>query len=557
MDLNKYSSYLSLDPSALYAAQRLVERVVRYHGDEYEAMVQELEESLHGKTLEYAMELFEERIAEGLEYMGVKIAFNGKTYSAPTVGLYGVKSKPEIKAGIKAKVLARNEREQKEEYEVSLADKKGNTQAYKNYKAGMKNKLTGKPLYKAGKGVEEALDPVGQEDGDVNNDGKKDKTDKYLKNRRRAISKAIAAKEEHEIEALVDYFVTEQIAKSPEELDEIMFEIDEEHTEYFLEKAMELKGKKKGNVIINPKTEKMQEEEQSGQEKTQLANQKRMMAKKHMMDRQKMQLKKQGKLNVNAESVEMVNEVDYSGTPAKNDAESEKAKQYPTFAELKAKLAQAGDPAKGIPAGTQLSQTSLKKEEVEDIEELYKGKHGQTDKQYADSRSPGGKMVSGDSKGSGAEYTHGRRVKASNPGMQPDVGGKTKPKSQGKMDRGTRADLEYRKANLKAKKEEFEMDEATYPQDFKGGPVAKKKTGKPNAQGDYGKKDINEEDADRLRDQRMERGGVDGNTNYRKPAKFASGPSKKKYDGMSALDRVKSDIRAKYGKGAIMDTKKK
>ena len=283
MDLNKYSSYLSLDPSALYAAQRLVERVVRYHGEEYEAMVQELEESLHGKTLEYAMELFEEAIAEGLEYMGVKIAFNGKTYSAPTVGLYGVKSKPEIKAGIKAKVLARNEREQKEEYEVSLADKKGNTQAYKNYKAGMKNKLTGKPLYKAGKGVEEALDPVGQEDGDVNNDGKKDKTDKYLKNRRRAISKAIAAKEEHEIEALVDYFVTEQIAKSPEELDEIMFEIDEEHTEYFLEKAMELKGKKKGNVIINPKTEKMQEEEQSGQEKTQLANQKRMMAKKHMM----------------------------------------------------------------------------------------------------------------------------------------------------------------------------------------------------------------------------------------------------------------------------------
>ena len=94
----------------------------------------------------------------------------------------------------------------------------------------------------------------------------------------------------------------------------------------------------------------------------------------------------------------------------------------------------------------------FKKEEAE-VEEGYKGKHGQTDKQYADSRSPGGKMVSGDSKMSGAEYTHGRRVKAANPGMQPDVGGKTKPKSQGKMDAGTRADLEYRKANLK--KEEF------------------------------------------------------------------------------------------------------
>ena len=93
-------------------------------------------------------------------------------------------------------------------------------------------------------------------------------------------------------------------------------------------------------------------------------------------------------------------------------------------------------------------------EEVENVDEVYRGKHGQSDKEYADSRSPGGKMVSGDSKQSGAEYTHGRRVKAANPGMQPDVGGKTKPKSQGKMDRGTRADLEYRKANLK--KEELE-----------------------------------------------------------------------------------------------------
>ena len=89
-----------------------------------------------------------------------------------------------------------------------------------------------------------------------------------------------------------------------------------------------------------------------------------------------------------------------------------------------------------------------------EVQEVYKGKHGQSDKEYADSRSQGGKMVSGDSKQSGAEYTHGRRVKAANPGMQPDVGGKTKPKSQGKMDRGTRADLEYRKANLK--KEELE-----------------------------------------------------------------------------------------------------
>ncbi len=101
---------------------------------------------------------------------------------------------------------------------------------------------------------------------------------------------------------------------------------------------------------------------------------------------------------------------------------------------------------------------AMKKEEVENVEELYKGKHGQTDKQYADSRSDAGKMVSGDSKMSGAEFTHGRRVKAANPGMQPDVGGKTKPKSQGKMDKGSRADLQFRKAALK--KEEVTFSEA-------------------------------------------------------------------------------------------------
>ncbi len=38
------------------------------------------------------------------------------------------------------------------------------------------------------------LDPVGQEDTDINNDGKKDGTDKYLMNRRKAIGKAIAKK---------------------------------------------------------------------------------------------------------------------------------------------------------------------------------------------------------------------------------------------------------------------------------------------------------------------------------------------------------------------------
>ena len=75
---------------------------------------------------------------------------------------------------------------------------------------------------------------------------------------------------------------------------------------------------------------------------------------------------------------------------------------------------------------------------------------------------------------------------------------------------------------------------------------------------------------DSLRDRRMERGGVDGNTRYdRAPKapntkKFGSGKTmaqkemEKKYGkGASAMDIVKAQIRAKHGKGAIMDTKKK
>tara|TARA_R110002167_G_scaffold75909_1_gene211692 strand:- start:933 stop:2276 length:1344 start_codon:yes stop_codon:yes gene_type:complete len=42
--------------------------------------------------------------------------------------------------------------------------------------------------------IMEKLDPVGKEDGDVDNDDDKDETDKYLKNRRDAIGKAIAKK---------------------------------------------------------------------------------------------------------------------------------------------------------------------------------------------------------------------------------------------------------------------------------------------------------------------------------------------------------------------------
>ena len=87
----------------------------------------------------------------------------------------------------------------------------------------------------------------------------------------------------------------------------------------------------------------------------------------------------------------------------------------------------------------------------EEIDEIYKGKHGQSEKEYQDSRSDGGKMVSGDSKGSGASYAS-RSMKGTGPNP---AGGSKKPAGQGRMTSGARADLAYRKANLKKSNESF------------------------------------------------------------------------------------------------------
>jgi len=43
-------------------------------------------------------------------------------------------------------------------------------------------------LYAIAASKAEGLDPVGKEDDDINNDGKVDKTDKYLANRRKAVA---------------------------------------------------------------------------------------------------------------------------------------------------------------------------------------------------------------------------------------------------------------------------------------------------------------------------------------------------------------------------------
>jgi len=73
------------------------------------------------------------------------------------------------------------------------------------------------------------------------------------------------------------------------------------------------------------------------------------------------------------------------------------------------------------------------------------------------------------------------------------------------------------------------------------------------------KKSVKEEASDAMKDRRMERGGVGGNQRYDKSpgAPNTFGKKKPKKGGPSAMDIVRADIEKKYGKGAIMNTKKK
>jgi len=80
--------------------------------------------------------------------------------------------------------------------ESVIGEKKLVHGTYGNFVSGQKtDKKSDKPMTADQRRmIPEKMDPVGQEDGDINNDGKKDGTDKYLSSRRKAIGKAIAKK---------------------------------------------------------------------------------------------------------------------------------------------------------------------------------------------------------------------------------------------------------------------------------------------------------------------------------------------------------------------------
>jgi len=119
---------------------------------------------------------------------------------------------------------------------------------------------------------------------------------------------------------------------------------------------------------------------------------------------------------------------------------------------------------------------------------------------------------------------------------------------------------------------EGEMTEAVYggtpkkeePKDTRKTVTRADKLGNTVAYQNYKKGDkrykaadhLGEASEDRMRDQRQERGGVDGNVDYSRPAKNVSSGKKKSSEEVrklqqKAVDMVRAKMTAKYGKGAI------
>ena len=65
--------------------------------------------------------------------------------------------------------------------------------------------------------IDEAMDPVGKEDGDIDNDGDTDDSDRYLKKRRAAISKAIKKQKNENTSNLGDFLpnILKEFGPSP------------------------------------------------------------------------------------------------------------------------------------------------------------------------------------------------------------------------------------------------------------------------------------------------------------------------------------------------------
>ena len=503
-------------------------------------------------------------------------------------------------------------------YKEKIAEKKDDTYLEPDMKKRQANNEKARKELAKGPQMKnphfEALDPVGQEDGDIDNDGDKDKSDKYLAKRRKAIGKAMKKEsfatsdwrndlsevmtDDIESKPIKEKKVNNKVTINPKlgeaieelggtlleeiEVDELGIIVEEVYDELIeegyseddvesaIEDAMEAtvsfghdtKELKKDGSQVGSKRKflkrKAGEFLQKAKKKVGMAvaqgrvdayNKKREVKQvagdkaRELKTSAKRGIKNLAQKVVSRMSEEIVGEAVYGGTPP----EKKDTRMVVTNADKKANTVayqkmKAGD--KRYKAADHMG------EDVKVDEAMMAGprKDAMKKKEYG--------AKSGSDRATAFNIGTRRDVSVSDPKIK-SRGGRT-DKRTGEGDRGMG----------NAAKRRMKEDAAMSPQEIQ---LQKKKAmldrmiAQKRQQGlnkvnntEAPAKAMGEETEDSLKDRRMERGGVDGNNRYKSATKNVAmgGGKKKPYDGMSALEKVKANIRAKHGQGAIKEDAK-
>jgi|DEB0MinimDraft_10_1074344.scaffolds.fasta_scaffold08241_4 hypothetical protein len=422
----------------------------------------------------------------------------------------------------------------------------------------------------------ESLDPVGQEDADIDNDGDTDKSDKYLRNRRKAIGKAMKKRLKEERESLSEV-------------------INDENDKPIKEKKVNNK------VVINPKLGEAVEE-MGGTLLEQIEIDEMDYVIESVYDELIQEGFSEDDVEFGIESaLNTLDEGYYDSAVAASKAAAEKNKGEAPKKSLKDRVKSAakkaifgagravGQAAKAKAAvqaapGKAKSSIQSKIDKIRKIAKAgYKSGRGPVEKKPTTYRGAGvgrkekiGEELVGEgvygadaamrkaaAKERAAEKKAGSKAKS--PGrLGPSAGKsyadheahsikahdkitkKTKPSVLGMT--SEEASMSPQELMLQKKKARIDRMIAMK----RAQQLSKEKSGAAQPA-----KAMGESAEDRLRDMRQERGGVDGNVDYRRPAKNVATDSKKAPSTSKAIDIVKAQIQSKYGKGAIIDTKKK
>ena len=371
----------------------------------------------------------------------------------------------------------------------------------------------------------EALDPVGQEDGDVNNDGKKDKTDKYLMKRREAIAKSINKKK-----------VKESFSDWRTELSEVIGDTD-------VKKKSETPKIKEGNVDnaskikINPEIKEAIEE--IGGTLLEMVEVDEM---DYILESVYIELIEEGFTEEDVEfGIEqaLVQDLEEVTSPAKVAALKMKKATYTVKPEtkeepkksLKDRLKSA---AKNVIVGASRAVGSMVKKKADAQSGV-----GKTKKKI-------GHYVKRAKELARQGYEQGRGPVEKKPTTYRGAGVGRKEKIG--EDLVNEQDSAPNEKQMLAKKKQMMLKQQ----------LLDKQRVQMQQQGKIPIGHRTEETEDSLRDRRMERGGVDGNVRYDKPAKnISTAKSKSKMSSADVFKKVKAELIAKHGKGSIIDTKKK